>query len=105
LAILIMDMVGVTLIMDMTGAIPIMVMVGAILVMAGVILDTVTQFMVMDITIILIILAEEVLPMQMGFMAIIDILKVLPILTPEEQIILISEEVPQIAQLETILHL
>jgi hypothetical protein len=97
----IMVMAGVTLIMAMAGVILIMVM-------AGVILITVTVIHIMDMVttiIILIILAEEVLPMPMGFMAIIDILKVLPILTPEEQIILISEEVPQIARLETILHL
>jgi hypothetical protein len=43
----------------------------------------------------------------MGFMAIIDILRILPILPPEEQIILILEEVPQIAllEIETIPHL
>jgi hypothetical protein len=57
-----------------------------------------------SIIIIPIILAEEVLPILMECMAIIDILKVLLIQIQEEQIILIMEEVPITMIPETVLH-
>lgn len=101
----IMDTVGAILIMDMDGVILIMDM--AILITATVILTMDTAILIMDIdtTIIIhIIPVEEVLLMPMEFMAIIDILKILPTLPPEERTTLILEEVPQIAGQEMIPH-
>jgi len=106
--ILILAMDGVYLIMVMAGTILFLDMAGGNLFMVTVIQIMVTVIQIMDIVktiIILIIPADVVLHTPIGLMAIIDTLKVRPILQPEEQIILILEEVPPMVQPEIIPHL
>jgi hypothetical protein len=88
----------------LTGVSPVGAGVGVNQVGVGAIQALVSQFMAMELIIIPIILAEEVLLILMECMAIIDILKVLLIQIEEEQIILIMEEVPITMIPETVLH-